>query len=255
MPSFIIHSIVGRELCKKLKFSDEDSKKFFIANLLPDIKQNVYADNLSDQEIRKLIQKEKRVTHFRNNEQDILEYPDLDLFLKTYGKLIEDLTVFGYFFHLYTDFYYFSVFLPKIIIFLDKEYKETSKKENNCFIKIIKTNEIITVENFWSKKNPKGIYHDYSALNKYLIDKYSFYFNYQDILSFFNSSLFVNKIEEIDIKNFPLLLKDLKMFYEEAKDDNSSFNIFSTDEVDLLINNIIISFIENYSYLFSKFLK
>lgn len=257
MPSFIIHSIVGRELCKKLKLSKEDSKIFFLANLLPDIKQIKDEDDLSDKEKRISIQREKRVTHFRSNDLDILEYPDLNLFLKEYEKSIDDLIVFGYFFHLYTDYYYFAKFLPTIITFLDENYKETIEKENNCFIRINKTNAVYPVDDFWSKKNLKGIYHDYSLLNRYLIRKYKFKYNYEEIKTHFDDSLFINKIKEIDITNFPELLEELDLFYKEAISSNSSlsFNIFNPIELDTLIDNINTSFVENYSYLFSKFIK
>ena len=41
MPSFIVHSIAGEKIMEYLKLNGEAKNKFFIANLLPDAKENI----------------------------------------------------------------------------------------------------------------------------------------------------------------------------------------------------------------------
>lgn len=57
MPSFIVHSVAGEELSKRLGFDKKTHNKFFVANLLPDTVQLERDPNLSPEELRKAIQK------------------------------------------------------------------------------------------------------------------------------------------------------------------------------------------------------
>ena len=57
MPSFIVHSVAGEELNKRLGFDKKTHNKFFVANLLPDTVQLERDPNLSPEELRKAIQK------------------------------------------------------------------------------------------------------------------------------------------------------------------------------------------------------
>ena len=252
MPSFLVHSIAGREVIKKLNLSTDQENKFFIANLLPDTRQIERDPNWDEVELRRNIQKEKKITHFRTNDKGILEYPNLDLFLDHYGELItNDIIVFGYFFHLYTDYYYFKEFLPRIITFLDKDYNITNKKTDNAYIKINKDGKIISKLDFWSKVNPDGLYQDYSRTNKYLITKYNFKYNYDIYKEYLKDiSNFPLKIKEIKFEKIFDLLEELNIFYNDSKNSKlEEFRVFTKEDIDNLVNEIIANFLEEYDFL------
>lgn len=254
MPSFIVHSVAGEELCKRLDFNKNKLNKFFVANLLPDTVQLERNPEWSSEELRKAIQKEKHVSHFRTDFESLLSYPDLKYFLNEYEELVKnDVIAFGYFFHLYTDYYYFSKFLPKIITFLcEDQITEALIKLDNKYNKINKTGTIMLKQDFWNKKNDDGIYGEYNRLNKYLIDKYNFKFNidlYKKILN----NKFKLSIKEIKIDGIGDLLEELNSFYDKSiNSDKEDFKIFTEVDIDNLIKDIVDSFIDEYSYLFNK---
>lgn len=248
MPSFIVHSIAGREISKYLSLNKEEENLFFLGNLLPDAVNVDRNNNLSDNETRHVIQSQKRITHFRTSTDRVLQVPDLDYFLSKYKDYVsKDIVVFGYFFHLYTDYYYFSKFLPKMLTFLDKDYNEVFLRSENVYIKINKTNDILEKPLFWSKKNPNGIYGDYNRLNNYLVKKYNFSFDYDNYFEVFNSNKFNNIIIEANTDCMNKLLVELNNFYiESLKCKIDDFKIFNPSDVDLLIQDIITSFLEEY---------
>ena len=249
MPSFIVHSIAGREIAKILNLTGKKRDYFFIANLLPDTNQVEKRDDLSDKDLRILIQKEKKITHFRTTTDGILSYPDIDYFLSKYkDKVKNDIVVLGYFFHLYTDYYYFHDFLPKLLTFLDKDGNEIYKKDDNDIIKINKTGKLIKKDDFWSKRNSIGIYSDYSRLNTYLIKKYNFPYDYNKCKSIIDSGEFSVPIAEINPSKIGDVLKELDNFYTEALNNNiEEFKIFNKEDIDNLISDVSNTFLEKYN--------
>lgn len=254
MPSFIVHSVAGEELSKRLGFDKDTHNKFFVANLLPDTVQLERDPNWSPEELRKAIQKEKHVSHFRTDFETILSYPDLDYFLSEYEEIVKnDIIAFGYFFHLYTDNYYFTRFLPKMITFLMEDQKTIANiKPENKFNKINKTGKVMAKVDFWNKHNEDGIYGEYNRLNKYIIDKYNFKYDvvlYRDILK----DDFIVPIKEIKIDGIDNLLEELNNFYKKSMDSTvEEFRIFEGNEVDNLIKEVVDSFIKDYGYLIRK---
>ena len=123
MPSYIGHTACALELMSRLKFNKIEQTKFIIGNMIPDIKQ-VDIDYSLDEFINKRnIQRSKRITHFRRQTNKILEFPNCDVFLNKYEKEIKKhIETLAYFFHLCTDYYYFRVFLPNEITFLDSNF-------------------------------------------------------------------------------------------------------------------------------------
>lgn len=254
MPSFIVHSIAGEELSKRLKFNKKNHNKFFVANLLPDTVQLERNPNWTSEELRKAIQKEKHVSHFRTDFDSILSYPDLNYFLAEYEDLVKkDFIAFGYFFHLYTDYYYFNKFLPKVITFLceDKKTKALIKPDNK-YNMINKTGIIMLKQDFWNKKSDDSIYGEYNRLNKYIIDKYNFKYDldlYKDILS----DNFKVPIKEIKIDGIEALLEELNEFYKKSLESGfEEFRIFNEKEVDSLIKDVVDNFLEEYDYLIKQ---
>lgn len=251
MPSFIIHSVVGEELSKRLGFSEEEHNKFFVANLLPDTVKLEIDPNWDSVQLRHAIQRVKKTTHFRTNDDAILSHPDLKYFLDKYDDLVKtDIITFGYFVHLYTDWYYFTKFLPKMITFLceDKKSLATIKKDNK-YNRINKNNELMAKEDFWSKINKDGIYGEYSRLNKYIIEKYNFKYDYELYKKIINNDFNI-LIEEVNSDGIDNLLDELNNFYKESLESElEDFKIFDSCDVDNLINDVVDSFLLEYSYL------
>ena len=246
MPSFVIHSICGREIEKKITISEEDKKLFFIGNLLPDTKQSP-KEFVNSKDIKR-ISDEKIITHFKTNHKPILEYPDLSYFLAKYGDLVKSNSlVFGYFFHLYCDYYYFKYFLPDKLSFLDENGNVTEEK-NYSFVKSNKNGKILPVSDFWDRKRECGIYYEYSRMNQYLIKKYSFSYDSKVYLDYVDSHSIEIPIEEIHGERLRDLLCDLDYFYHENI-ENPEFQIFELEDVDTLIHEILDNFMERYSDL------
>ena len=249
VPSFIVHSVAGREISKYLKLKGDDKTKFFIANLLPDCNQVEIDNKWDDIELRRQIQRGKRVTHFRTEVDSTIEAPDMDYFLKKYKNNIKmDIVAFGYFFHLYTDYYYFTKFLPKMITFLDKDYNVTTSKKDNVYIKVSKTGKILGLMEFWGKHSDEGLYGDYNRLNKYIIDKYNFKYNFYKYKKFLDSGEFHVIIKEINPSTIYTLLRELNNFYKVSFGSPvEEFKIFKEEDVDKFIEDVIDSFLTTYS--------
>lgn len=246
MPSFVIHSICCRELEKKMTISKKEKDMFFLGNLIPDTKQSDHKNATHES-----ISKEKIVTHFKTNPKPILQYPDLDLFLSEYGELVKtNSLVFGYFFHLYADYYYFKYYLPDKLSFLDSNYKETDSRDYS-FVKSKKNGKIFTIDDFWDRKKNIGIYYEYSRMNKYLISKYNFTYDVNCYLPYVESKLEV-PITEVVTDRLRDLLLDVDYFYKERIVD-TEFQIFDTDSVDTLITEILDTFMERYSDIYYNY--
>ena len=245
MPSFVIHSICGKELEKKMNVTEDEKKLFFLGNLIPDTKQRDYKS--TDNEI---ISHDKILTHFKTNHKPILEYPDLDLFLSKYGELVKSNSlVFGYFFHLYADYYYFKYYLPDKLSFLDENYEVTDRHDYS-YVKSNKNGKILTTEDFWDRKKSSGIYYEYSRMNKYLISKYNFTYNVDDYLPLIDG--IEVPVTEVKIDRLRDLLFDVDHFYKERIDD-TEFQILDTNSVDTLIHEILDTFMERYKDIYYNY--
>ena len=202
---------------RNMKVTDEEKNKFFLGNLIPDTKQREYKS--SDNEI---ISHDKILTHFKTNHEPILEYPDLDLFLSKYGELVNtNSLVFGYFFHLYADYYYFKYYLPDKLSFLDDNYNETTD-HNYSYVKSKKNGKILTTDDFWNRKKSSGIYYEYSRMNNYLISKYKFTYDVSDYLPLIDG--LEVPIDEVKTDRLKELLLDVDRFYKERIQKTSGHN-------------------------------
>ncbi|MBQ8131915.1 MAG: hypothetical protein IJ193_05435 [Bacilli bacterium] len=252
MPSFVIHSICGRELEKKMNVSEEDKTLFFIGNLLPDTKQSV-REFIDSSDIKR-ISNEKILTHFKTNHKPILEYPDLDYFLSKYRDEVKtNPLVFGYFFHLYADYYYFKYFLSDKLAFLDANYEVTDSK-NYSYVKSIKNGKIMPIVDFWDRKRECGIYYEYSRMNQYLIHKYHFTYDVGQYIEYIDSNDILIPIKEVKTDRIKDLLRDVDYFYHENITD-AKFQIFELSDVDTLIREILDTFMERYGELYYNYIR
>lgn len=252
MPSFVIHTVIGNELIKKLNLTEDDKSKFIIGNLLPDTKRIRVDSNLSEFEKRKLIQSEKTSTHFRTNE-GVLEYPNMDLYISKYGELCKNnIIAFAYCFHLYTDYYYFKYYLPSLVKFLDENMKETDVRFGEKYVYVNKQNKLLPRDIFWSKSDNDGLYQEYSKISLYLLKKYGIELNFLELRRLLADGKFYVPIDEVDSLNGVQVVNALERIIKSSLEmQEEGFTIFSKDNLDEFINNVVDSFIKEYDDLFS----
>jgi len=133
MASFVIHNIAGERLLKLLEeygveLSEDEKDEFLFGNLIVDSSRlkflKIEGKSLEENKkiFRRLIQEEKKITHFRNEDDSSLciQVPNLDKFENKYGSLlVGNLSAMGYLFHLYTDRMFFEDLFINILNYLD----------------------------------------------------------------------------------------------------------------------------------------
>ena len=128
MPGFTIHLAIGKRYYEKHKGQIEDNENFIRGIIEPDLYTNINE--------REQYKTKSHYANFKNNHR----YIDIGKFLEDKKVDIENDYWKGYFMHLLTDYYFYSI-----------DFKEECKK---------------------SKSNNEKFYHDYDCLNKQLISKY-----------------------------------------------------------------------------------
>lgn len=256
MPSFAIHNICGLELLDKLNVSEEDRNKFIIGNVLPDVSRIRRFNELDDLNKRRAIQKRKKETHFRDNLGRIVEYPNCEEFLKKYKKDIkEDIITLAYFFHLYTDYYYFTKIFNKIVTFYDENMKVTDMKSELKYVKINKTKEVVEASEFFSKRNNKGIYKEYSRCNSYLAKKHKFRIDALELYDYVDQYGFLTNVEETNSLYAYYAIRKLEKYNNDIDINDDHLLIFKEEDLDLLVKDVVDSFVKKYSDLLVKYCK
>lgn len=228
MASFIIHNIAGETLLKKIEYnynlilSEEEKTHFLLGNFMPDVisaKNNV--DNSS--------QLEKNITHFRNTKTKLnISIPDTKLFIKKYCSLFNNIDVLGYLFHLYTDRIFYKDFLTSSL----KGKKETD------------------IKNIFNPNNTKGIYNDYTKINKILLNYYGTNFNKEKFIKY-SKTLINPGIEEVDYSNVVNVINLTEEFINESiRLTDTQLNILKEKEIINFIDKVISDFLE---YLFKPY--
>jgi len=198
---------------------------------------------------RNNIQKEKVFTHFRNLDDYNLcvQVPNLNKFIDKYYDIIEnDFTAFGYLFHLYTDKMFFDNLFNDTFEFLDKNGNKTIYSNEAVIIKIKKNNLLYKSSDFWNGDNPVSIYHDYTVMNKMLLEYYGTSFDEDEYMAFV--PFFKNPgIEEVDYKNVRDVIKNTASYIKESCLEKSNvLNVFDKNKVVSFIDEISENFLMNY---------
>ena len=252
MPSYIGHITCAHELIKKLKLNEEDKTKFIIGTLLPDIKQVDIDLNIDEFINKNRIQKSKRITHFRKNTNFILEYPHCRLFLEKYEKETkEHIETLAYFFHLYTDYYYFKYFLPTVISFYTKDLEEIEEKDNLYYVKINKNNKLLKARTFFSKLNEQSLYKEYYRSNYYLINKYNLKIDIEHLREYLKNNNFNCYVEEINMNKIQDVFNKIDRINKYQKQEE--LLIFEEKKLDKFVKDVVSSFCEKYNYILDNF--
>ena len=254
MPSFAIHTVCGIELLKKLKVDDNSKRDFIIGNILPDVSRVRDYKNKDDLDKRKSIQDRKMITHFRVDDDIVLQYPDLNKFLDKYeGSVKKNIISLAYFFHLYTDYYYFKIFLNDILCFYDKDMNITNSKKNVYYVKILRNNEVYEFKKLFNKLGNDSIYNDYSISNKYLINKYNLNIDYDDLIEYIDQEGFTTEIKESNSLFAYYAIIKLRKYLKDLEIVDDKLRYFTYEEFDSLVENIINNFIKDYGYLLDNY--
>ena len=254
MPSFAIHTVCGIELLKKLKVDDNSKRDFIIGNILPDVSRVRDYKNKDDLDKRKSIQDRKMITHFRVDDDIVLQYPDLNKFLNKYEDSVKkNIISLAYFFHLYTDYYYFKIFLNDILCFYDKDMNITNSKKNVYYVKILRNNEVYEFKKLFNKLGNDSIYNDYSISNKYLINKYNLNIDYDDLIEYIDQEGFTTEIKESNSLFAYYAIIKLRKYLKDLEIVDDKLRYFTYEEFDSLVENIINNFIKDYGYLLDNY--
>ena len=232
MPSYVIHHIAGTKLLDKYKVSDKKKGLFLLGNLIPDSIKTLgnETDPIKVKELRdkyyKEIQHEKNATHFRRKEDfnKNVQLCYLEDFLAKYGHLIDDPTVFGYYYHLFVDNYFFSTVFDETFECLDSNGNKTDLSADTRTYKIL-------LEKY-------GVSFDEGELRKVL-------------------PFFINPgIEEVDYANIEAVFRETNGYIAESKAAlDTSLNVFDQDKVVSFINDVSTKFENDNPDLIQKLIK
>lgn len=263
MASFVVHNIAGEKFLQLLEessinLSPEQKDKFLLGNLIVDSSKikKVIPEGVSAEELKKikkyyrnLIQDEKIATHFRdsNDLKLCIQKPDLSKFINKYGNLFtEDISVLGYFFHLFTDKLFFEDLFKATFSCLDREGNETNYAKEVTSMYVKKNGKVYSQIEFWNGDNKESIYHDYTVMNKILLEYYGCIFDKTRLLD--SSKSFINPgIEEVDYSNIISILNKTESFIKEsyATEDNTLY-VFDYDMVKNFISVVAHNFFNTY---------
>ena len=256
MPSFVIHTVCGDKILKHLDVSNDDKIKFLIGNILPDTDPYDIPSNLDELQKRLLTQKMKKSTHFRTEENVVIQVPNLNIFLDKYEDIIKsDINALAYFFHLYTDRYYFTKFLPKFITFYDKNNNKALTYNDVDTVLIHKDKRVMKRDDFWSKSKSNGLYADYSRSNNYLLKQYPLSFNINELKEYLKYNEYYVDIKEINCNKAMDGINSLERVIELSKTYTDELTIFTIDMLSSLIEEVYNSFMEEYGYLLNNYKK
>lgn len=220
MPGYILHLAAAKivtETYAKLKGFEE---AFWLGSLMPDTV------------------KEKSGSHFRNPmyHGNMIEYPDLPLFLKKYAHLMEDISCQGYCFHLFTDYKYFHEYLPSIMELQNAEGAPVQKRADVVWVYHRRTGQKILRDDFFSDQY---LYGDYTKLNRYLVERYQLPLRL---------SMRVDNpgIEEVRYQDVSKVFDQLEEFMDLSESQVVGLNVLELDNVITFLEHTAEEFIKEY---------
>lgn len=159
MPGYILHLTAAHMFLDTLPKSDPLCRRpdlqndFYIGNLLP--------DTVSD----------KTASHFWNPRylDRMVIWPRPEEFRQKYQAHMHEPVYFGYYLHLYIDKVFFSGYLPQVVEYLDENGHPAELRRNICSVRLKKTGQLLTPEQYLSEE---CYYGDYTKMNTWLCEQY-----------------------------------------------------------------------------------
>lgn len=203
MPGYILHLTAAKMALAQMDFKECDA--FFVGNLLPDTV------------------KDKTASHFRNPKyrENMIEYPDLDMFLAKYQSLLGDASCLGYYFHLYMDRKFFKEYLPSIVTFLDADGQMVTKRDDVACVYIKRTKQKIPKQDFFSKEYYYG---DYTRMNTYLVERFQLPLE-------LDTNTENPGIEEVDYRDAANVLTELQGYLNVPVSAVGELRVFDVEEL------------------------
>lgn len=231
MPSYIIHlaeaEIIWSMLEQKENFKYKEDLKwkklFQYGVLLPDIGGKEY----------------KKMSHFWDHEKEkkIIQTPDLYLFLQKHKIDIDNPLLYGYFAHLHLDKFFWENYVKHCITFINHLRKEENNLEKVEAVKIQKSNQIVSMEKFFSEEY---LYGDYTKLNLYFIRRYGIKLPEYPT----KTELSMMKIQIVDLDNFSNMLKKIEIFIKQSGEHSESIlKVFQKDLLERFLKEMAKKFL------------
>lgn len=220
MPGYILHLTAAKivtETCAKLK---EFEEAFWLGSLMPDTV------------------KEKSGSHFRNPmyHGNMIEYPDLPLFLKKYAHLMEDISCQGYCFHLFTDYKYFHEYLPSIMELQNADGEPVQKRNDVVWVYHRKTGQKIRRDDFFSDQY---LYGDYTKLNRYFVERFRLPLR-------FPVSVENPGIEEVCYEDVKVVFDQLEGYMELSESQVQDLKVLELEDLIAFLEHTAEEFIKEY---------
>lgn len=272
MASFVIHTIVGEKFLDSLEnlynisISDYDKKQFLLGNLIvdsiqtaKDIPTTIEEERLVEYKmlIKNKIRKEKLATHFRDitKEGNCIKIPEPELFISEYYQLLMDnYSVLGYLFHLYTDKIFFSELFPKSFDTLDSNGQIVTEDKELVSIRIKKDNIVVDAKEFWAGTGKVNIYKDYTVMNRLLLERFGTSFDAEKFISFANDNFENPGIEEVAFRMIDKILCDTQKFITESyQTKGEELSVFKKEDIIEFVPYVVEKFIQEYKSLLDQF--
>lgn len=246
MASFIIHHTAGVEFLRILQESkditliDDDINSFLLGNLIVD---SIKSDD------KKRIQEEKIVTHFRSRDMldHATQYPNLEEFLSKYKFVVaSDYSALGYFFHLFTDYMFFTYLFNKTFEYVDEFGNVTKLLKDIRRVHIKKDDKYLEPSEFFNG-NISGMYHDYTIMNRIVLDEFGIDIDIDSLIEWARTNFHNPGITEVDYERIVNVLNDLRRYIKSVDDiENQNLDVFRKEDIIEFIKRVSEVFISTY---------
>lgn len=251
MASYVIHYVAGKRFLDNMNISQEEKAGFLLGNLIADSLKII--GNITDpvlirkikSEHRSEIQQQKVATHFRKMEDAKynIQLCNLQSFIEKYGRYMDNPTVLGYFFHLFTDNRFFKNVFDDAFVCLNEFGERTDTWKDTTQYRVLKDNKVYTPKEFWTHQN---IYGDYTKMNKLVLSNYKISFD-ENLLRK-GLKLYPNPgITEVDFANIEAVIRETNSYISESETvDVADLKIFEPNKIISFIDEVGSDFINNY---------
>lgn len=199
MPGYIMHLAEAGLILDKLEqkgctFDADWRSHYELGALLPDVRRS----------------EGKRYTHFRTEEsvKRLVCAPCLPPFMEKYAGVLADPLVFGYLAHLHLDYCYMENYWQQILVPENAAGEYCDSREGTTHIRLVESGQVLARKDFFSAD---WYYGDYTALNRYQMQKYRI-----QVPAYPPVKPFSAHVEETDEAGLAVLLQELAGYLQEV---------------------------------------
>lgn len=204
MPGYIVHLAAAKMWLSQRaeRYDREWTEKFLIGNLLPDAVED------------------KNETHFRDpaTEGKRVRYPELSEFLRATKERAQTPFWWGFYYHLYIDACFFKEYMPKLVIFLDKDGEEEDRIDRIVRARVRKSGRLVTQQEYFSEAYYYG---DFTKLNDVLAERFQIDFEWKC----------QRDLPPIWRERVERQRTQLQRFLEQSKEQKGELQVFETEDL------------------------